>query len=229
MKGIHLDRTGLLKNTVFAILSPNGKEKLTRAGRGPFYEYRNAAQMAAGMDKIAGTYKVEPESQGSDVQLPYAESVDIGLNISAADVIPMIVLVGSDQDKIKSLEQKLVPLAWKDDDIIGQFTYAKASEASQLETLTGIKGDFDKLNSIVIVEPGQFGLSGKVLAQFDGDVSNEDLKSALVDAVMNCERISKDHGSHVDLGIKLGIDWESEIPESDPESSAARKRIRGNK
>jgi len=228
MKSIYLDRSGLLKNTTFAILSPNGKEKLTRAGRGPFFEYRNARAMASGMDKIAKTFKVDAESATSDVSLPFAESVEIGLNISSADVIPMVVLVSNDEEQAKALEEKLVPLAWRDENIIGQFTYAKASSAEELSTLTGIEGEAEKDHSILIVEPGQFGLSGKVLAQFDAKVSDDDLKTALADGIKNCKRIAKDHNGHVNLGIKLGIDWESEIPESDPESAAARKRMRGN-
>ncbi|QEG25092.1 hypothetical protein [Mariniblastus fucicola] len=228
MKSIYLDRSGLMKNTTFAILSPNGKKKLTRAGRGPFFEYRNARQMAAGMDKIAEQYQVDPESTQNNTQLPFAESVEIGLNISAADVIPIVVLASEDEEQAAALEQKLVPLAWNDDSIIGQFTYAKATRAEDMVTLTGIEGDAAKAHSILIVEPGQFGLSGKVLAQFDSSVSNKDLKTALNDAIMNCKRVTKDHNSHVNLGIKLGIDWESEIPETDPESVAARKRMRGN-
>ena len=229
MKSIYLDRTGMMKNTTFAILSPDGKKKLTKAGRGPFHEYRDASQMAAGMDKIAKTYNVDAESATGDTNLPYAESVDIGLNISAADVIPMVVLFSCDEEKTKILEQKMIPLAWKDDSIIGQFTYAKASQAEELSSLTGIDGDLEKLNSILIVEPGQFGLSGKVLAQLDEKTASEDLKAALVDTIANCQRLAKDHNGHVKLGIQLGIDWESEIPETDNEAVAAKKRMRGDK
>jgi hypothetical protein len=229
MKSIYLDRTGAMKNTTFAILSPDGKEKLTKAGRGPFHEYRNASQMAAGMDKIAKTYDVNAESATSDTNLPYAESVDIGLNISSADVIPLVVLFSGDEQKTKILEQKMIPLAWKDDSIIGQFTYAKAADAKELSSLTGIEGDLDKLNSILIVEPGQFGMSGKVLAQLNEKTSSEDLKTALVDTIANCKRLTKDHSGHVNLGIQLGIDWESEIPETDSEALAAKKRMRGDK
>lgn len=228
MKSIYLDKTGVLKNTTFAILSPDGKEKLTRAGRGPFYEYRNAKAMAAGMDKIAATYKVDAELATSDVKLPFAESVEVGLNISSADVIPMVVLVSNDDDQAKKLEEKMVPLAWRDDSVIGQFTYAKAADPSQLSALTGIKGEAEKAHSILIVEPGQFGMSGKVMHQFDAKVSNEDLKSALADAVANCKRVVKDHDTHVKLGIEIGIDWKSEIPETDPGSVSARKRMRGD-
>lgn len=227
MKSVYLDSSGLMKNTTFAILSPNGKKKLTRAGRGPMHEYRSASEMAAGMDKIAKTYKVDAKNATSDVGLPFAESVEIGLNISSADVIPMVVLVSKDKDQVKALENKLVPLAWRDDSIIGQFTYAKATDAKDLSTLTGVEGDAAKTNSILIVEPGQFGLSGKVMAQLDAEVSNDELKTALTKAVKDCKRIHKDHSGHVNLGIQLGIDWESEIPETDPESVAAKKRKRG--
>ncbi len=227
MKSIYLDRTGVLKNTTWAILSPDGKEKLTRAGRGPFHHYRNAAQMAAGMNEIARSYKVSSKKIGSDTQLPYAESVDIGLNIAAADIIPMVVVLSNDEDKQKSLEEKLLPLVWKDDSVKGQFAYAKVSDTKELSVLTGVEGGQKKVDAILIVEPGQFGLSGKVLHQFDADVTSEDLRAALVDTVMNCERLAKDHKSHVNLGIQLGVDWQSEIPETDPESVRARQRVRG--
>ena len=228
MKSVYLDRSGLMKNTTFAILSPDGKTKLTRAGRGPFYEYRNARAMAAGMEKIAKKYEVNEETAKSDSGLPFTESVDVGLNISAADVIPMIVLVSQDEEQAELLTKKMLPLAWKDDFVIGQFTWARASDATEVSALTGIEGEFDKLNSILIIEPGQFGMSGKVLKQLDVEVSDEDLKSALADAIANCERLVKDHNTHVNLGIQLGIEWNSEIPETDPESVAARKRMRGN-
>jgi len=227
MKSIWLDQTGQLKNTTWAILSPDGKEKLTRAGRGPFHESRNATDMARGMDQIAKQYKVSTDKVGSDTQLPLAESVEIGLNISAADNIPMVVVFAADQEKAESLQEQLLPLAWQDESIIGQFNYAKAADESELSMLTGIKEDQLQANSILIVEPGQFGLSGKVLQQLDAETSNQQLKSALVEAIANCKRISKSHDSHVKLGIQLGIDWETEIPETDNEALSAKKRIRG--
>lgn len=229
MKSIWLDQTGLLKNTTWAILSPDGQEKLTKAGRGPFHEYRNASDMASGMQEIAARYQADDGKAGSDTQLPFAESVDIGLNISAADNIPMLVLVSADEEKAKALEQTLLPLAWQDAAIIGQYNFAKASSAKELSMLTGISGDIEKVDSLLIVEPGQFGLSGKVLKQLDAQTSVEDLKAALLAGVADCERLVKSHDSHVKLGIKLGIEWESEIPETDVQALDAKKRMRGDK
>jgi hypothetical protein len=228
MKEIYTGRSGQLENTTFGILSPNGKKKLTRTGRGPFHEYRNASQMAAGMDKIARSYNVEAKTLMSDTSLPYSESVDVGLNISAADNIPMVVIAATDEAEAKALEEKLLPHAWSES-IMGQFNYAKATSSKDLSTLTGIKGDTEKLESILIVEPGQFGLSGKVLDQLDSSVEKHKLQSVLVDAIANCQRVQKDHNSHVQLGIQLGVDWESEIPETDAQALNARKRARGQK
>jgi hypothetical protein len=84
------------------------------------------------------------------------------------------------------------------------------------------------LNAILVVAPGQFGLSGKVLAQFDADSDTEAMKTKIADVLEKFERIEKSHGSHVQLGIELGIDWESAIPETDAEAVRARKRARGN-
>lgn len=226
MKGIYVGKSGQMENTTFAILSPNGKKKLTRVGRGPFHEYRNASQMAAGMNRIAKSYDVKPETLMSDSDLPWSESVDVGLNISSADSIPMIVIAADENAKMKKLQQKLLPLAWSKS-VIGQFNYAKATSTGDLNALTGINEE-SELNSILIVEPGQFGLSGKVLKQLDVSASEEELKQALANAIENCQRVSKDHGSHVQLGIQLGVEWDSEIPETDQQSVRARKRARGN-
>jgi len=83
------------------------------------------------------------------------------------------------------------------------------------------------LNAILVVQPGKFGLSGKVLKQFDAATKPDRLKSGLLQIVQNSERVEKNHRTHVQLGIRMGIDWESAIPETDQESIAARKRARG--
>ena len=181
--------------------------------------------MADGMNKIARQYKVKPEVLMSDRDLPWSESVDVGLNISSADNIPMVVVAAEDEASMKQLQQKLLPHAWSES-VIGQFNYAKATSADDLKTLTGIAED-SGLNSILIVEPGQFGLSGKVLGQLDSSTSDEAFQESLANAIKNCQRVSKDHGTHVQLGIQLGVDWKSEIPETDQQS--VRARIQGSR
>src|SRR2546421_13009473 len=53
-------RSGALENTVVCILSPDGREKLVRAARGTEQLYRDAAAMAAAMDRIAGRFAPRP-------------------------------------------------------------------------------------------------------------------------------------------------------------------------
>jgi hypothetical protein len=226
MKGL-FTRSGEVENTTFAILSPDGKKKLTRAGRAPFYEYRDARAMASGMKKIAQQYKVTDDDALSDEKLPFARTLDLGLNIASADALPLIVVAGQNEKQIQTLERKFAPIAWAESNA-GQFGYAKVTDADSLKPITGIAGDLKNLNAILVVAPGQFGLSGKVLAQFDADSDTEAMKTKIADVLEKFERIEKSHGSHVQLGIELGIDWESAIPETDAEAVRARKRARGN-
>jgi len=85
MKKIYKGRSGHLENTTFAILAPNGRKKLTRTGRAPFHEYRDAARMANGMNEIAQRYKPRSGVNLNDAPLPFTDSLEIGLNISSAD------------------------------------------------------------------------------------------------------------------------------------------------
>ncbi len=226
MKKIYSGRSGDLKNTTFAILAPNGRRKLTRTGRAPFHEYRDAARMAAGMNEIAKRFEQPSGVKLKDAPIPFTDSLDIGLNISAADELPMIVIVANQTSELDVMSDRVRTLTWSDD-LIGQFTYARVTDPNQLKPLTGIEGSLDDLNAVLVVQPGQFGLSGKVLLQFDPTTNDQEWKRDLLQIARDFERAEKDHRNHVQLGIKMGIDWESAIPETDQESIAARRRARG--
>lgn len=226
MKKIYVGRTGDLENTTFAILAPDGRKKLTRTGRAPFHEYRDARRMATGMNEIAKRYDVHSDVNVKDAPLPIADSLDIGLNISSADVLPMIVIVANQESELKALHDKVRPLAWSDD-LIGQFTYAQVTDPKQLKPLTGIEGPREELTGILVVKPGQFGLSGKVLGQFDTNIDSSSLNHKLMQIVQTFERIEKVRRTHIQQGIQVGVEWDSAIPETDQGAIAARKRSRG--
>ena len=228
MKKIFVGRSGNVENTTFAILSPDGQKKLTRAGRAPFYEYRNAARMASGMNEIATRYQASADMKLEEAPLPLAKSLDLGLNISAADGFPLIVIVGNESSELNALSEKLRPLAWSDD-LMGQYTYVEVTDAEQLKPLTGIEGSPEEMNAILVVEPDRFGLSGKVLAQFNSASESESMRNELTTIIRNFEHIEKGHDSHVQLGIRMGVEWDTAIPETDPEAVAMRKRARGRK
>jgi len=226
MKKIYRGRSGELENTTFAILDPTGRKKLTRAGRAPFHEYRDASRMAAGMNEIALRYTDASDVKLQDAALPLTDSLEIGLNISAADGLPMIILAAKEESQLKVLRKKVRPLAWSDE-LIGQFAFAEVTDPKQLKLLTGLKDSSEELNGILVVQPGQFGLSGKVLKQFDSKTDSISLANHLSHVAQTFERTEKNHRNHVQQGIQLGIEWESAIPETDENSIAAKKRARG--
>ena len=224
MKSIYLGRSGQLENTTFAILSPDGKTKLTKTGRGPFHEYRSGRDMAAGMNQIALRYQQSESAKYTDPKLPEAKSVDLALNVSAADNLPLVVVYGKDEKQIEKLNSQLRPLVWSDE-FAGEFCFASTNDAADLKPILGNHN----LNSILVVEPDQFGVSGKVVARLDASTTKEKIALNLKLVLAKHKAIPKSHDSHVQLGIQLGLDWQSEIPETDQQSVRARQRARGNK
>ncbi len=228
LKTIYIGKSGDLENTTFAILSPDGKTKLTRTGRAPFHEYRGSRDMATGMDSIAKAHDVKAETLFSDTTLPVASNVEIGLNIAASDGLPLLIVTGENQQQLDGLIAKVLPAAWSEA-VAGQYVYATAINADELNSITGIKsaGPSAGSNAIMVIEPDQFGLSGKVLTQLDADATPESVKAKLVESIASFPRKPHNHQAHVRLGIELGVDWKSKIPETDPESLRAKERARG--
>ncbi len=78
----------------------------------------------------------------------------------------------------------------------------------------------------MIVEPDAYGLSGRVVAQIGaGELERE----RLVDAVAKYRPPRKDHGQHVQTGIRLGLKWQTEIPVTDREFVQAMEHLWGEK
>jgi hypothetical protein len=221
MSKIYASRSGQLENTTFAILSPDGKEKLTATGRGPFHEYRDNRSMARGMDEIAEKFDVAEDVLGTNVALPLLKSVDVALNVAASDGTPLVVTVAKDQAQLDEINQRLLPVAWGSD-LIGQYAFASATEFQDLKPIPGVEKDA----GVIVIKPGQFGLSGKVLAQFPADVDLESLGEKMKELATSYESNQMSHDAHVQLGIQLGIDWTSEIPETDQQSLRAKERAR---
>jgi len=223
LKNIYTGRSGEMENTTFAILSPDGKQKLTASGRGPFHEYRNAAQMAMGMQAIASKQAGAEQAALGDRQLPLMKNVELALNVASCDNLPVIVTVATDEEKLAALNRELLPVAWSEA-LAGQFVYAAVTDKALLKPLTGV----EIATGILVVQPDEFGLSGAVLRQF-ASADQDELTDALREIVQSYPRPAKTHDTHVRLGIELGIEWESEIPETDPQSIRARRQARGDR
>ena len=226
MKELYVGKSGFVENTMFAILGPDGKKELTRKGRAPFYEYRNARDMAHGMKQIAGDYAEATAKDWTDAAIPYAASIKLGINIASADVLPLVVMTGAGSPERKSLERHLQTAAWSSK-IAGRFTYAQTQTVANLKAISEHGLEDDATACVLIVEPGRFGMSGKVLKRLDAAATQAEVQAALAEVVRTFNRPHKPHRSHVRDGVKLGVDWKTKTPITDPEALQSRKRWRG--
>lgn len=219
METIFLGKGGVLANTVFCILAPDGKKKLVRPGRSPQFAFSNASQMAGQMSRLAAQYPRASQNALSDTHLPQLKKVDVALNVAACDNRPLVVTVASSQEQLNEVNQKLLKKAWSEK-LAGQFVYASTVKRTDLKALAGANDS----SAILLVEPDAFGLSGKVVAQLDASATDANIEMALAKAIKDFQPYAKSHRQHLQLGHQLGIEWETAIPETDADSIRARER-----
>jgi hypothetical protein len=214
-------KAGTLPNTVFCILGPDGKTRLSRSGRGPFFAYANSATMAAGMKFLAKKYPLASKNVFTDTQLPTVNKVDVALNVAACDNRPLLVSIAADKESLAQVNTKLLPLVWSEQ-FAGQFVYSSTILRSDLKPLAGA----NETSAFLIVDPGTYGVSGKVMAQLDATASSDEIKQALVKSLADFTPQVKSHFAHIQGGYDLGIEWESVIAESDAQSVRAKAAFR---
>ena len=221
MEGILGVRAGTLPNTVFCVLAPDGKTKLTRSGRGPFQAFSNASAMASSLKLISAKYPRASQNALSDPQLPLVHKVDVALNTAACDNRPLVVTVAADRVTLAEVDSTLLPLAWSEE-FAGQFVFSSTTDRKDLRPLAGA-GD---TSAILIIEPGTFGVSGRVMAELDAGASGKEIQQALATALKDFTPQVKSHNSHIQTGYNLGIEWETVVPESDAQSVRAKQSFR---
>ena len=212
-------REGALPNTVFCLLAPDGKTQLTRPTRGP-HNFGTPQNMALQMNKILQQYKpTVPDSFVPPV--PYVDRVDLALNVAASDNRPLIVVFGTDEKQLSTINGKLQPLVG-DPSVIGQFMYASTTDIAELKVLIGK----NKTPGIFVVEPDEFGVSGIVTRHVDLNAQGDDILATLKSALKAFIPFSKDHRRHIENGYTVGIEWKTVVPESDPSSVQAKQRYK---
>jgi hypothetical protein len=212
-------REGTLPNTVFCLLAPDGKTQLTRPTRGP-HNFGTPQNMALQMNKILQQYKpTVPDSFVPPV--PYVDRVDLALNVAASDNRPLIVVFGTDEKQLATINGKLQPLVG-DPSVIGQFMYASTTDIAELKVLIGK----NKTPGIFIVEPDEFGVSGIITHHIDLNAQGEDILATLRSGLKAFIPFSKDHRRHIENGYTVGIEWKTVVAESDPSSVQAKQRYK---
>lgn len=212
--------SGKLENTVFTILSPDGKKQLARASRSARQTFGDVRRMVQTMNRIAGEYPAK-KTATLPAELPRVRSVALAVNVAACDNQPLVVLFAEDARVRQDLEKRLLPLAWKEP-FLGRFIYASASTAAELAKIEGAKAEAGML----IVQPDRFGTKGKLLQQIGAAASQDELKKYLQKALSQYQPSDKSFGSHVRQGQQQGIFWETLLPVTDPMERQARERGR---
>lgn len=214
MQRLFLGHSGAIENTTFAFLSPTG-EPISRASRGAQQLFGNAGDMARQMRTLAARYP--RRETGTTPSLPVTLDDRLGLNVAAADGRPLVLVVAPDAASRLRLEARVAPIAWSPE-WVGRFVYATSADATKL--FPGVK----LTSGVLVIEPDQLGLGGKVVqAVADAEVETL-LPRALQAALGQHQTPVKDRRQHVALGVARGAFWEPKLPVTDPMEAAARQR-----
>ena len=201
-----------LENTLFVILDPYGRP-LTRGTRSPGWFFRDARDMAEGMEEVAGHYR----AAGDPHNLPVVSSVRLGLNVAACDKLPLAIVVADSPQQRAVLEERLAPLAWSDD-LIGKMTYTTGT-SGELRAVrgAGVSAGY------VFVAPNEFGNEGAVMYQLGANASAGELASAMKASIGQYRPDHLDHREHIRLGREQGIHWSTAIPVTDAHALRAEQ------
>lgn len=218
LKGMARTGSGELENTVFGILAPDGKTKLIRASRSPDHSFRDAADMAAGLNRIAKQFDA---TRFVGASLPTVATVKLAVNVAAAESEMLVIAYDPDAEGVRKLEERLNGAAWKDA-LIGRFVYASTTDAKDLKLIDGAKAS----PGYILVEPERFGRKATVVGQLDSAVTRADLAGALKDAYATRRIGERNYKEHIRDGQRLGVFWIPQTPVTDPMELKAREKTR---
>jgi len=226
LKSIFRGRSGELENTVFCLLDPTGRKKLCRPGRSPNFAYRSPDQMAVTMTEIAHAYakKVPKKLSTTVATFPQMKSVRLALNVASCDRLPCVIVAGKNKAEIESAKARLAKVVW-DDELLGKFVFASTISAADMKPIAGT----DSKSGIYVVEPDVYGLKGKTIKRLELDVEPDQAMSTFAEIAKRFKIPQKDHRKHVTTVRRRGIDWESEVPVTDPGAARARERTKNKR
>lgn len=210
-------RTGELENTVFCVLGPDGKQRLTQAGRSPSQQFKDAAAFASFLGQAFEPFAKDAKDLA---RLPLHDELALALNVGSCDLLPVAILVAEDDKDMQALEQRIAPQAWSAEHIgrqhfvrvVGDAAIAKAKADHNLELKPGLN----------LVEPDAFGLTAKLLGHMHPKLTKRKLSEQLTKARGDHDPATKLRRDHVREARKRGIKWDSELPVTDPGERKAR-------
>jgi hypothetical protein len=210
LSSLFQSRSGLLENTVFAVLAPDGTTKLAPAGRSPREAFGTPDEGVRKMGDFLAKYPGKAPVGGD---LPCLVDLRRGMNVAACELQPLIGVVARTEEARTRIEQALLPLAWSKE-FAGKFDYVRAkSPAEAAEYVDGrLEGD-----GIFVVQPDAFGTKGRLLAFVPGS-DREAMSKGMAKGFAAFAPEAKDSRRHIDDGVRKGLNWKTEIPVTDPMS-----------
>ena len=198
---------GRFENSAFCLLSPDGQDWLSRAGRGPERVLgRSTAACVAQLERVASVYPTKEEPITHNVQ--DFHSVRQALNVASADQRVLMLVHGPDE-QTEPLRRSLKAVA-NDPQIVGRFHIDFDASSDWKKKIENLRDE----PSIVLVRPGEFGLTGKVMAQLPLTAETAAIRSALltVNKEFTATTKKKVYSEHVSRGRSLNIYFESDVP-----------------
>jgi hypothetical protein len=222
-----------LENTVFALLGPDGKERLAQTGRSPRMVFGTATRMAESLTELGKKVGSKGVQTFRSQVLPTYPTLRLALNVAACDDRPLIVRLGTSTspNSKKKLTDALTEVAWSDE-WVGRVHYAHATTAEVL-ALDGIEDAASIPDSgYISLSPAPLGQGAKLLGEASERASKTQLQKLLHKAVEG-HMVSTVLSSreHVREGKRAGVSWETVIPVTDPgrlDKDRARRRLDRN-
>ena len=219
-------RGGVLENTVFTILSPDGQETLVTPGRSPVWAFggvngpginaqpsESIKKMADTMEAIALAYPGNPQATSDQAGLPYLADLRLALNVSAADRTPLTAVFSTDPSQLTQMTQNLADVAWSES-IIGKSQYVLSKNPADFKSIKHFNAD----SGFIIIQPGTFGLTGEVITVIDAATNPRDLAKALPQALAKHKPSELTYDEHRREGARVGARWQSKTPNQEQSS-----------
>jgi len=238
LTSIFTGRSGLLENTTFALLAPDGKTRLGRAGRGPQHatgtrrgppprrsgppgatgegvDKEAAGKIAALMATQIKRYKAMSKIRA----LPQSLDFRRALNVAACDNQPLVVAYAKSKATRAAMKKTLAELAWSDA-FVGRLQYMVVSDRKNLASIEKVPSS----EGVYLLQPGRFGLKGQVLGSVGAKATSAETTSMFNKALGSFKTSTKNTREHKRAARREGVEtWETEIPVTDPGRPPGRR------